>query len=58
MVVQWLSGITLTVKWHWIRTRSVELLHIGIQVILVDVQWLSGSTLAVKWLWIGTRLVK
>ena len=58
MVVQMLSGITLTVKWHWIGNRLVEWLSIGNQVTWVVVQWLSCSTLAVNWHWIENRLVE
>ena len=56
MVVQWLSGSTLEVKWHWIGTRLVEWL--SNQVTRVAFQWLSGSAFAVKLHLIGTRLVE
>ena len=58
MVVQWLSGFTLALKWHWIGARLFEWLSNCNQINLVVVQWLSGSTLEeVKLHWIGTRLV-
>ena len=58
MVVQWLSGCTLALKWHWIGARLFEWLSIGNQAIGLLVQWLFGSSFSFKWYWIGTRLVE
>ena len=58
MVLCFLIGSRVTLKWYWIGVELVQLSFIGSKLIRVALCGLIGSTVTGKWHWIDTRIVE